>query len=171
MSWSRKLTLAASALALTTALAATVAAPAQAGAQRAAATTVAQPGITSVAFSGTAGPWVASPTVTITGSGFGATPPPGAPNNATSCGTYSANGYAYGSQLYFTDDNDFEAGYSSSSGANCIGITVVSWSANQVVLQFGNAYGTFAHWYLSNGDGYALSINNGIFGGTVQGLH
>lgn len=128
------------------------------------------PGITSVSFSGTAGSGVASPTVTLTGSGFGKTAPTGTSDNSTSCGPYTANGDVYGGKLYFADDGNFEAGYSSSSGANCIGLIVVSWSSTKVVLQFGNAYGTFAYWYLSNGDGYAISIKSAIWGGTVSGL-
>ncbi|MFB8178973.1 hypothetical protein ACFC8N_23545 [Streptomyces sp. NPDC055966] len=165
MSMAHRLALAATALTLTAGLAAT-AAPAEAGTAAAAA----QPSITSVTFSGTHGPGVASPTITVSGSGFGTTAPAGADNNVTSCGTYTGNGNAYGNQLYFIDDNNFEAGYSDGNGANCIGVTVVSWSSNRVVLRFGNAYGSFAHWYLSNGDGYALSVDNGIYGGTVSGL-
>jgi hypothetical protein len=129
-----------------------------------------QPNITSVSFTGASGPGVPSPTITITGAGFGATAPKGTADNTTSCGAYSANGKVYGTKLYFLDDANFEAGYSDSSGANCIGIIVVSWSPGKVVLKFGNAYGTFARWYLANGDGYALSIKNALWGGTVTGL-
>jgi hypothetical protein len=128
------------------------------------------PGISSVSFAGTAGPGVASPAVTLTGSGFGATAPKGTSDNSTGCGPYTANGDVYGNKLYVVDDGNFEAGFSDSNGPNCIGIKVVSWSPTKVVLQFGNAYGTFAHWYLSNGDGYAISIKNAIWGGTVSGL-
>jgi hypothetical protein len=129
-----------------------------------------QPYISSVSFSGTAGSGEASPTITLTGTDFGASAPAGTSDNSTSCGPYTANGDVYGSELYFEDDTNFEAGYSTSSGAACIGIIVKSWSATRVVLKFGNAYGTFAHWYLSNGDGYAISAKAGIFGGTVRGL-
>jgi hypothetical protein len=129
-----------------------------------------QPNITAVAFSGTGGPGLASPTVTITGSGFGATAPKGISDTSTSCGLYPGNGDVYGAKLYFLDDANFEAGYSDRSGANCIGIVVVSWTPAEVVLKFGTAYGTFARWYLANGDGYALSIKNAIWGGTVSGL-
>jgi len=129
-----------------------------------------QPSITSVSLTGTAGSGVASPTITITGTHFGAARPAGTSDNSTSCGPYTANGDVYGSKLYFVDDTNFEAGYSNSSGAACIGIIVKSWSQTQVVLQFGNAYGTFDHWYLSNGDGYAISVKQGIYGGTVSGL-
>lgn len=129
-----------------------------------------RPDISSVSFTGTSGPGVASPTITITGSRFGATPPSGTSDNSTSCGPYTANGKVYGNKLYFADDANFEAGFSNSSGADCVGISVVSWSSTKVVLQFGNAYGTFDHWYLSNGDGYAISIKSSIWGGTVGGL-
>jgi hypothetical protein len=129
-----------------------------------------QPSISSVSFTGASGSGVASPTITLTGSHFGARAPVGTSDNSTSCGPYTANGDVYGSKLYFADDTNFEAGYSDSSGATCIGIIVESWSATKVVLQFGNAYGTFDHWYLSNGDGYAISVKHGIFGGTVSGL-
>jgi hypothetical protein len=129
-----------------------------------------QPSISSVSFSGTSGSGVASPTITITGSHFGSSAPAGTSDDSTSCGPYTANGDVYGNKLYFVDDTNFEAGYSNSSGATCVGIIVDSWSATQVVLQFGNAYGTFDHWYLSNGDGYAISLKNGLWGGTVSGL-
>ena len=129
-----------------------------------------RPSIASVSFSGTHGPGVASPTITVAGSHFGATAPPGTSDATTSCGSYVANGNVYSGKLYFTGDANFEAGFSNSAGADCIGIIVVSWSPTKVVLNFGNSYGSFAHWYLSNGDGYALSIKNAIWGGTVSGL-
>jgi hypothetical protein len=129
-----------------------------------------RPNISSVSFSGTHSPGVASPTITLTGSQFGATPPSGTSDNTTSCGPYTANGKVYGSKLYFLDDANFEAGFSNSGGADCVGIIVVSWTSTRVVLRFGNAYGTFDHWYLTNGDGYALSVKNALWGGTVSGL-
>jgi hypothetical protein len=111
--------------------------------------------------------------MTITGARFGKIPPIGASNNGTFCGPYSANGEVYEASLYFTDGGlpNFEAGYGTApSNANCVGIIVVSWSPKRVVLRFGNAYGTFDHWYLSNGDDYAIKLRKGIFGGTVTGL-
>jgi hypothetical protein len=156
------------AAAITTAALALAAVPAFA-ASTARATAV-RPSISSISFSGTHGPGVASPTVTITGSHFGATAPTGTSDNTTSCGTYTANGKVYGGKLYFTDNANFEAGYSNSSGADCVGIIVVSWSATKVVLKFGNSYGSFDHWFLTNGDGFAVSIKTAIGGGTVSGL-
>ena len=129
-----------------------------------------QPSIASVSFTGTHGPGMASPVITITGTNFGATAPAGTSDNTTSCGTYTANGKVYGNKLYFTDDANFEAGFSNSGGADCVGIIVMSWSPAKIVLQFGNAYGTFDHWFLTNGDGYALSVKTALWGGTVSGL-
>jgi hypothetical protein len=122
------------------------------------------PVITGVTFSGD----TATPTVTIVGTGFRTAPPPGQSDNATSCGDYTSNGDVYGlNGLWFTDVNNFTAGQSSSSGPACIGIIIQSWSANQVVYQFGNAYNTFAHWYLTAGDQYELSVDGGQYSGKV----
>src|ERR1700758_149565 len=54
-----------------------------------------RPSLSSVSFSGTHGPGVASPTITITGSHLGTSAPPGTSNATTSCGTYTANGKVY----------------------------------------------------------------------------
>ncbi len=134
------------------------------------AASAAQPAIKTVTFSGVAGPNEPSPTVTVTGSRFGATPPAGTSDNVTTCGTYSANGEVFKNKLYFVDDGNFEAGYSDSSGANCIGIIIDSWSTRKIVFHFGEAYGSFTNWFLSNGDGFAISIKNAIWGGSVSGL-
>ncbi|MER6767070.1 MULTISPECIES: hypothetical protein [Amycolatopsis] len=167
MRLSQKAGMVASALTLTTGLATSTAVAAPSAASAAT-----RPSIASVSFSGSGGSGVASPTITLTGSGFGAAPPPSTPDNVTSCGTYTNNGFVFGNQFHFLDDNNFEAGASNPDGsANCIGIIPLSWNDSQVVLRFGNAYGTFAHWYLSNGDGYAISAKDGLFGGTVSGLN
>jgi hypothetical protein len=131
---------------------------------------VVQPNITSVSFSGPSGPGVGSPTITVTGNNFGTAAPRGTSDSVTGCGTYTANGKVYGSKLYFTANANFEAGYSNANGPNCIGIIVKSWSQNRVVLKFGNAYGGFAHWYLNNGDPYAISVKTALWGGLVSGL-
>ena len=138
-------------------------------ADAAAASPATSPTISSVSFGGTAGSGKASPTITIDGSGFGSEPL-GVPDNVTSCGTYTDNGDVYENELSFLDVSNFRAGYSDNSGASCIGIKVQSWSNNQVVLQFGNAYGTFQHWYLSNGDSYDVYIWGYGWGGLVSGL-
>jgi len=128
-----------------------------------------RPGISSVSFSGVAGAGKASPTITITGSHFGVAPS-GTSDNSTSCGGYTANGDVYGTKLYFVDSGNFEAGHSDSTGADCVGVIVDSWTTSQIVLSFGNAYGSFAHWYLSNGDGFAISVKGTLWDGSVSGL-
>ena len=166
MTWPYRLRLATSVLALAASLAAATAATAT----NASASSATRPSITTVRFTGNAGSGQESPYVVIDGSGFGSTYPSGTSDDSTGCGTYTNNGYVFGNRLYFTDDTNFEAGYSDSNGADCVGMTVFSWSDTEIVLVFGNAYGTYQHWYLANGDGYAVSVEGGIYGGTVNGL-
>jgi hypothetical protein len=129
-----------------------------------------RPSISSVSFTGTTAPaWPRrrSPSPAPTSV---SRPRQGPRTNTTSCGPYTANRKVYSNKLYFTDDANFEAGFSTSGGADCAGIIVVSWSPAKVVLQFGNAYGTFDHRYLTNGDGYAISVKTTLWGGAVSGL-
>jgi hypothetical protein len=117
-----------------------------------------------VTFSGTP----ANPTVTVTGKGFG-TVPAGASDNATSCGSYSNNGDAYGATaLWFQDTGNFVAGQGTPPSASCIGIIISSWSNTKVVFKFGNAYDTFGTWVLTSGDAFVLSVNAGEVAGTVS---
>ena len=133
------------------------------------------PAITGVSFSGTdACCNGSSPTVTVSGSGFGAEPPSGQDDSVTGCGTYAGNGDAYGDQFYVDDShgaNDgWEAGRGVPPNANCVGVVVVSWSDTQVVYRFGSSYDSFANWYLSNGDTFTQHLEGASFTGTVAGL-
>jgi hypothetical protein len=112
------------------------------------------PVITKVTFTGD----TAQPTVTVTGSRFGAKPA-GTPDGTTGCGTYKKNGDLYGpSNLWFDDVGNFVAGQGTPPSGACIGIVVTKWSATKVVMHFGKAYDTFAHWYITAGDSYAISL-------------
>jgi hypothetical protein len=122
------------------------------------------PAISGVVFSGN----TAAPTVTVTGSGFGSTPPAGQPDNTTSCGNYTNNGDDFGSALWFQDTGNFAAGDGTPPSGTCIGIIVLTWSADKVTYQFGNAYNSFDHWYLSNGDQYLVTVNGMQSSGTVS---
>jgi hypothetical protein len=133
------------------------------------------PTITSVTFSGFAD----DPAVTVTGSGFGASPPPGASNDATPCGSYTNNGSDYGTAFNFTDntvyppDPPWQAGYGTPPDGNCIGIRTLSWSDASFEFDFGGAgaaYNSFDHWYLTNGDSFTLVLEGTSFTGTVSGL-
>jgi streptogramin lyase len=127
--------------------------------------TTSSPVIHGVTFTGD----TASPTVIITGQGFGAIPPAGMSDNSTGCGTYTHNGKDYGtSNLWFEDVGNFSAGSGTPPNGDCVGLIVKSWSTGQVVYQFGNAYDTFAHWYITAGDQYTISVRNAHYSGTVS---
>jgi len=141
------------------------------------------PVITSVTFSGFAD----DPGVTVTGRGFGASPPPGLPNDVTSCGAYTNNGSDYGTAFNFIDtygpgpNDSWQAGYGTPPDGSCIGLAVSSWSDTSVVFTFGStpcggtggsgcAYDTFDRWYVANGDSFTLALEGTSFTGTVSGL-
>lgn len=122
------------------------------------------PVISGVSFTGN----TAAPTVTVSGQGFG-TSPTGQLNNSTSCGSYTNNGDDYGTgNLWFEDGSNFAAGIGTPPNGTCVGIIILSWSGDQVAYQFGNAYDSFAHWYISAGDQYTLSVKGVQYSGTVS---
>jgi hypothetical protein len=120
--------------------------------------------ISGVSFTGTS----AAPTVTVSGAGFGANAPAGQLDNATTCGPYTSNGDVYGNNLWFIDNGNFAAGIGTPPKASCIGITIQSWSDSQVSYQFGNAYNSFDHWYITSGDQYTLAVDGVPYSGTVS---
>lgn len=125
--------------------------------------------VTGVAFSGQNGQGP-SPTVTITGSGFG-TEPTGTSADTTSCGSYTNNGDVFGNKFYSYDDaTGMSAGYSNKTSATCIGIIITTWTKNRIVFQWGNAYGTYTNWWINNGDNYVFSMKGYLWGGVVSGL-
>jgi hypothetical protein len=142
------------------ALAASLAGPASAQATAPAAASL--PRVTSVVFTGASGGTTA-PTITVTGTGFGARPP-GQPDHA--CGGTFTGDY-YGPNFYFWDDTPY---WESGLIGDCIGITVSSWTTHQIVFSFGSAYGTQPSYTMRNGDNYALKIRSLLQGGTVNGL-
>jgi hypothetical protein len=127
--------------------------------------TTSGPAIAGVTFTGD----TAAPTVIISGYGFGTTAPAGASDDSTSCGSYTSNGEDYGAtNLWFVDTGNFAAGSGTPPSGACIGLSVQSWSSDLVVYKFGNAYDSFAHWYISAGDQYTLSVLGAQDGGTVS---
>ncbi|HXW33657.1 MAG TPA: beta-propeller fold lactonase family protein [Acidimicrobiales bacterium] len=129
----------------------------------------ASPSISNVLFAGN----TSSNTITITGSGFGTTPPSGTSDDSNYCGSYSNNGEDYGTSLYIVDNNaggGFQAGEGSPStppGA-CVGLIVDEWTATQIVLSFGNAYNTAFNWYIAAGNSYTMYVEGASFSGTVE---
>lgn len=123
------------------------------------------PVITRVEFTGSS----ASPTVVITGHGFGHHPPTGYDNTNNFCGSYPNNGDDYGTQFFFNDiTNAWAAGAGIPPAGNCIGIVIQSWKPHRVVLTFGSAYGSFDHWTADQGDLFAVHLKGATFTGTVN---
>ncbi len=131
--------------------------------------------ITGVAFSGT----TASPTVTLTGTGFGTKPTNGVAVSALkNCpgGPYTGTDYP-NAELAFSDPttvgNPWSSGASNGHTGACIGVFVSSWSGKKIVFTFGSAYanGGGGGYVLTDGDPYVVAVK-GIFqtGGSVSGL-
>jgi hypothetical protein len=139
------------------------------------------PVITSVAFSGSNGCCAGStPTVTVTGTGFGTSAPAGSDDSVTDCGTYTNNGSDYGTALNTTDAHTdgslpWTAGNGTPPSGSCVGLRVSSWSDTSVVFDFGgsgSAYDSYApgEWYLANGDTFTLALEGASSTVTVSGL-
>jgi len=140
-----------------------------------------EPTITSVSTTGT----VANPTITITGSGFGAAPsadPAGAVSSLANCPASPGPGPAgfdYGNSLYVSDTNangGFTAGQYTTSGeaqADCVGLVIVSYTDTQMVLKYGNVYDQNIPnnmYVLSNGDPLKVVVKGATVSSTVTGL-
>lgn len=123
------------------------------------------PVIHSVTFTGTVG----HPVITVKGHGFGRHAPTGYPNNVTSCGGYTNNGKAYGTQFEFLDiTHVWSAGFGVPPAAECIGIVITKWKPHKVVFHFGSAYNSFDSWFAAEGDRFSLFIEGDSFTGTVH---
>lgn len=119
--------------------------------------------ITNVVFTGNP----TTPTVTVSGSGFGASPPRSF-SAAGACNGPRDNGRWYGKRgLWIYDNtNRWGAGHGDRSGGDCVGIRLRSWSASKAVFGFGAAYNTH-HWFLDALDTYRLTLRGKHFDGRV----
>ena len=117
------------------------------------------PTISSVAISG----GLATPTVTVTGSGFGAEDDLGSPVPAY-CGN---TGFDYDNNLYLLDG--WGAGQGSGPFGDCTGVSITSYSNTRVTFTFGSGYGTGNNQYgvLSSGDSFQMNVLGTTFNGTV----
>jgi hypothetical protein len=114
------------------------------------------PSITGVSFTGTS----AAPTITVTGSGFGAGPPIGTPETCQAGDT----GDDYGSSgLWFSDTT--QGGWTAGQAGDCIGLIVGSWSSSQVVFGFGNEYANYPS--IQSGDQIGVGVQGGTFSGPL----
>jgi hypothetical protein len=114
------------------------------------------PSITGVSFTGTS----AAPTITVTGSGFGSSPPIGTPETCQSGDT----GDDYGSSgLWFSDAT--QGGWTAGQAGDCIGLIVSSWSGSQVVYGFGNEYANYPA--IQSGDQVEVDVQGATFSGPL----
>jgi hypothetical protein len=140
------------------------------------------PTITSVTFSNGYDACCAGsgPTVTVNGSGFGASAsqPTGlASSGAPGCSALGDDGSDYGTAFSYsgthTDTVVFTAGQGSPpSSGSCVGLKITTWTDTQVVYTFGSAYDApnGGEWYLTNGDSFTQHLEGASFTGAVSGL-
>jgi hypothetical protein len=114
------------------------------------------PGIIGVTFTGTP----EDPTITVTGSGFGSSPPIGSPETCQSGDT----GDDYGSSgLWFSDTT--QGGWTAGQAGDCIGLIVSSWSGSQVVFGFGNEYANYPA--IQPGDQVEVDVQGATYSGPL----
>ncbi len=133
------------------------------------------PSVTSVAFSGT----IESPTITVTGTGFGTMPTNGvAVKHLPGCpGGWTGTDYP-NAQLFLADATTVDSPWSAgeSDGAHygdCIGVTISSWSAKKIVFTFGSYYLLVNNgdlYSLHDGDPFVLGVKGGLTEGSVSGF-
>jgi hypothetical protein len=123
--------------------------------------------VSGVTFSGS----TSSPTITVSGSGFG-TEPAATPDADGCYPNLSNQGDTFGTKFYFIQDNlPWEAGYAKKGHQSCIGINVSSWSSTNIVFSFGAAYGLDnGQFVLANGNNFGLNVKGFVWGGLVSGL-
>ncbi|MGA3147679.1 MAG: choice-of-anchor Q domain-containing protein, partial [Acidimicrobiales bacterium] len=122
------------------------------------------PTIPSVTITGS----LVDPTVTVSGSGFGAQGDVGSPASAASCSNTNT-GANYGDYFYFADTS---AAWQAGLGTNCIGVSISSYTDSQVTFTFGNGYGTGNNQYgiLTQGDSFQMTVLGTTYNGTVPFL-
>ena len=112
------------------------------------------PVISGVTVSGPA----SSPTVTVSGTNFGAQPPIGTPETCNTGDTGSDFGP---SGLWF---EDVSQGWTAGQAGDCIGLMLDSWTASQVVFGFGNQYANYPA--IASGDSVAVEVQGATFSGS-----
>lgn len=115
------------------------------------------PTVSTVVLNGTP----ASPSFTLTGTGFGKNAPTARPADPP-CG--SADGHDYGKALWVRDlhavfgpQTVWTAGFSEPTGLDCIGLVVDSWTKSSISFSLGSAYDN-ADYQLTEGDPLQLVV-------------
>jgi predicted outer membrane repeat protein len=118
------------------------------------------PSISAVTFSGS----VASPTITVTGSGFGTEADLGSPLPVGCLGAFTGSDYL--NTLNLLDNTGAWQAGSSASG-NCIGLLISSYSNSKIVFTLGSYY-SIASYDLNQGDSFTMSLLGTSFSGIVS---
>jgi hypothetical protein len=117
------------------------------------------PTITAVTFGGDA----VTPTVTVTGSGFGTEGSLGTPQ--TPCGPPST-GFDFGNNLSLADTTaGWSAGQVVAGVCDYVGLSISSYTNARIVFTFGSTYPTYGS--LAVGDAFTVSVLGGTSAGTV----
>lgn len=111
----------------------------------------------------------ASPTISVSGTGFGSAPPP------TFLAYPGFTGYDYGQNLYITDlstTHGFDAGGDAGYDLrDLIGLVLLTYTDSQVVFQLGSTYTDYYYpnniYVLAPGDPFKVVIKGTSFSGTV----
>jgi hypothetical protein len=104
----------------------------------------------------------ANPTVTVSGSGFGANSSAIGSPTAAACG---ASGSDYGTNFNFADNtNVWGAG---TGPGDCIGVAIASYATNQIIFTFGNGYDLYGG-PINDGDSYSMTVLGTTFNGTAS---
>ena len=104
----------------------------------------------------------ASPTVTVSGTGFG---------NLSDLGTGSAAGCSgtgsdYGNYFSFVDASGAFGPWQAGQGGSCVGLLIGSYSAIQITFTFGNQYTVFGP--VKNGDSFSVTLFGVTYHGTAS---
>ena len=116
------------------------------------------PTITALAVTGTR----AAPVITLSGSGFGASPPSPDPSTPITCVAGDTSFTYPAGQLQLSD---VTRGWTGGVTGDCIGLIVTSWSTTQVVLGMGADYPNFAP--IAAGDSVQVEVKGASFTATA----
>ena|GEM_PF-729541 len=117
------------------------------------------PNMTDVSFSGS----VSSPTITVSGSGFGVQADLGNPQPPGLCG---GTGSDYNNDAFFLTDNTHSWAAGVGPG-DCVGVSISSYTNNQIVFTLGSYYTTIND-HLAEGDSFSMTVLGSAFTGTVS---
>ena len=120
------------------------------------------PTISSMTLADTGG----TPSVTITGAGFGTKANLGRPTPASTCSGSTSTGDDYASNLYLSDPTGrWSAGQGPPSACDYYGLVVSSYSNTQITFSLSSVYPRFGN--MESGDAISIHVLGAVFSRTV----